>query len=332
MLNSLISTINLEDPDVLAGFEIDNRSWGYVAQRYNLLNEVKKSCFLAAISRVKYNDRTVRSDPWLSRVSSQFQVQGRISMNLWRIFRDEVSLKSYTLGELCKHYFQINVAEFSTQVLIEMMQFDFEIFLKNISSSIDHICNLTIRTPFLVKSIEFSRLFGIDLFSTLIRGSQYRVESIMITAAHSENYLLRTPTEADVRVMRAAQGIPLTMEPISNFYRDPMVVLDFQSLYPSMIIAYNFCYSTIIGKFDDKKVVSCGAVRDPTPLLHNWKDYTKLNDYNSYNSPGNIVFIRKNTKFGLLPRLLNEILTTRVAIKNAMKTCESVRISLFPKV
>ena len=54
----------------------------------------------------------------------------------------------------------------------------------------------------------------------------------------------------------------LTMEPASAFYSDPVVVLDFQvrktelfevkrlspkSLYPSMIIAYNFCYSTCLG-------------------------------------------------------------------------------------
>ena len=39
------------------------------------------------------------------------------------------------------------------------------------------------------------------------------------------------------------------MEPNpSGYYPDPVVVLDFQSLYPSMIIAYNLCYSTIIGK------------------------------------------------------------------------------------
>lgn len=32
------------------------------------------------------------------------------------------------------------------------------------------------------------------------------------------------------------------MEPITQFYSSPMVVLDFQSLYPSIMIAYNYWY------------------------------------------------------------------------------------------
>lgn len=37
----------------------------------------------------------------------------------------------------------------------------------------------------------------------------------------------------------AAECMPLIMEPESAFYTDPVLVLDFQSLYPSIMIANN---------------------------------------------------------------------------------------------
>lgn len=45
--------------------------------------------------------------------------------------------------------------------------------------------------------------------------------------------------------------MPLIMEPLSAFYSSPLLVLDFQSLYPSIMIAYNYCYSTCLGRVSE---------------------------------------------------------------------------------
>jgi hypothetical protein len=98
------------------------------------------------------------------------------------------------------------------------------------------------------RTSEFARVFGVDFFSVISRGSQYKVESLMVRLSKPENYIMISPSRAQVGAQRAAEVIPMVMEPESGFYEDPVVVLDFQSLYPSVMIAYNYCYSTCLGK------------------------------------------------------------------------------------
>ena len=45
---------------------------------------------------------------------------------------------------------------------------------------------------------ELARAFGIDFFSVLTRGSQYRVEAMMVRLAHTQNYLLPAPSKLQV--------------------------------------------------------------------------------------------------------------------------------------
>jgi len=75
-------------------------------------------------------------------------------------------------------------------------------------------------------------------------------------------------TPMQVASQPAMECLPLVMEPESGFYADPVVVLDFQSLYPSMIIAYNLCYSTCLGSVVSSKANIFGVTSYmPDPLL-----------------------------------------------------------------
>ena len=55
-------------------------------------------------------------------------------------------------------------------------------------------------------------------------------------------------THSDVVLQAAPEYLALLLEPESQLYTDPVVVLDFQSLYPSVMIAHNYCYSTCLGR------------------------------------------------------------------------------------
>lgn len=96
-------------------------------------------------------------------------------------------------------------------------------------------------------SQKLNNFWGSVSFNLLF---QYRVESMMLRVAKPMNYIAVSPSVHQRARMKAPECIPLTLEPESRFYTDPVVVLDFQSLYPSIMIGYNYCFSTCMGRVD----------------------------------------------------------------------------------
>jgi len=173
------------------------------------------------------------------------------------------------------------------------------------------------------RAAELSHMYGFDLWSTFSRGSQFRVESMMIRITKAQNLLHYTPSKNEVAQQRAPECIALVMEPESLFYPDPVVVLDFQSLYPSIMIAYNLCYSTCLGILaegegrDNSKRFGCARLAIPRGLLGVVSGAEAVTV-----TPNNIMFLNSATQKGVLAQLLGEILETRIMVKQAMKSPE----------
>lgn len=89
----------------------------------------------------------------------------------------------------------------------------------------------------------------------------------------------------------AMECLPLVMEPESGFYADPVVVLDFQSLYPSMIIAYNLCFCTCLGNVAPSKANTLGVSSfstDPS-VLRDLKDKILLTPNGTMYVPSEVI-------------------------------------------
>lgn len=171
------------------------------------------------------------------------------------------------------------------------------------------------------RTCELAKLFGIQFFEVLSRGSQFRVESMMLRIAKRRNYVAVSPSNQQRTHMRAPEYIPLILEPESRFYTDPVIVLDFQSLYPSIIIAYNYCFSTCLGRVEHLLRASYqpfefGAYQlrvSPSRL-----QFLLENDLITV-SPCGVAFVKSSIREGVLPRMLKEILDTRLMVKQSMK-------------
>ena len=100
----------------------------------------------------------------------------------------------------------------------------------------------------LPRSAELARLFGMDVLSGFTRGTQLKVESVLMRVARAAGFLLLSASHAQVRAQPALECLPLVMEPESGFSWDPVLVLDFKGMYPSLIFAHNISFDTCLGR------------------------------------------------------------------------------------
>ncbi|MBZ3873081.1 DNA polymerase zeta catalytic subunit [Sciurus carolinensis] len=327
LFQEITNIIKRYDPDILLGYEIQMHSWGYLLQRAAALS-VDLCQMISRVPDDKIENRfATERDDYGSDTMSEINIVGRITLNLWRIMRNEVALTNYTFENVSFHVLHQRFPLFTFRVLSDWFDNKTDLYrwkmVDHYVSRVRGNLQMLEQLDLIGKTSEMARLFGIQFLHVLTRGSQYRVESMMLRIAKPMNYIPVTPSVQQRSQMRAPQCVPLIMEPESRFYSNSVLVLDFQSLYPSIVIAYNYCFSTCLGhvenlgKYDEFKF-GCTSLKVPPDLLYQIRHDITV-------SPNGIAFVKPSVRKGVLPRMLEEILKTRFMVKQSMKTYKQDR-------
>lgn len=321
MVEQFSSLVDYYDPDILSGFEVNSSSWGFLCERFKSAYNIN---MMARLSRVQFKGNGKFGDRWGYTHTSVIKINGRHMLNIWRLLRLELALTSYSLENVCLHILHHTLPKITNLLLSQWFQSShFGLLLlvcKYYQQKIDVIMRIVEVKELILKNVELSRLIGIDFYSNFYRGSQFKVESILIRIAKPENLLLNSPSKAQVHNMRPLEVIPLIMEPDSAFYKSPLVVLDFQSLYPSIMIAYNYCYSTFLGKMEGFK-----QNRNPIGYMKHHQLQEGILEILLRNdgvniSPNGLLFASAKFRKSILSRMLQEILNMRINVKTVAST------------
>ncbi|ETL80985.1 hypothetical protein L917_18572 [Phytophthora nicotianae] len=348
LLHSLEDLVRRWDPDFLTGFEVQKASIGYLVDRASQLDiNLIQSLSRLPSSPIDPRNTTTAPDQegdsqkeasigttWGVNKAAGLWLHGRYILNLWRMTRSELKLSRYALEDVVWAVLKRTYPVYSAEKLTTWFQEGGQMRWKVIRYYLERATlNLQIlsKMQLITRTSEMARLFGIDFYSVLSRGSQYRVEAVMLRVTKRKNFLLVSPSRNQVAGQAPMECIPLVMEPYSSFYPDPVVVLDFQSLYPSLVIGYNLCYSSILGRLKDglnpELETSLGVV-DYTPSaagLLRCRDDIII-------APNGTLFCPKSYRHGVLPLILDEILSTRVMVKKVMKSAKESSQERLEKV
>ncbi|KAF5000888.1 hypothetical protein FGRMN_1497 [Fusarium graminum] len=315
----MVEIVRNHDPDILTGYEVHGSSWGYLIERarlkydYNLCDE---------FSRVKTESHGrfgKENDRWGFNTTSTIRVTGRHMINIWRAMRGELNLLQYTMENVVWHLLHKRIPHYSWNYLTSWYKSGKHRELNRMLRYYQNRTKLDIEildaNELIARTSEQARLLGVDFFSVFSRGSQFKVESIMFRIAKPENFLLVSPSRKQVGGQNALECLPLVMEPQSAFYNSPVLVLDFQSLYPSVMIAYNYCYSTFLGRvtnWRNKNKMGFTEYKRQQGLLALLEDYINI-------APNGMMYAKTEIRKSLLAKMLTEILETRVMVKSGMK-------------
>lgn len=91
-----------------------------------------------------------------------------------------------------------------------------------------------------------------------------------------------------------------------------------QSLYPSLVIGYNLCYSTMLGRLKDGLHSELELSLGVTNFSPSAEGFVCSRD-GIIIAPNGTLFTPKSYRTGVLPIILDEILSTRIMVKQAMK-------------
>lgn len=315
----MVEIVRTHDPDVLTGYEVHSSSWGYLIERarfkydYNLCDEFSR---MKTESHGRFGKE---NDKWGFNTTSTIRVTGRHMINIWRAMRGELNLLQYTMENVAWHLLHRRIPHYPWKTLTNWYQNgkhrDLDKLLRYYQSRTRLDIEILDANELIARTSEQARLLGVDFFSVFSRGSQFKVESIMFRIAKPENFLLVSPSRKQVGGQNALECLPLVMEPQSAFYNSPVLVLDFQSLYPSVMIAYNYCYSTFLGRIVNWRGMNKMGFTEykrQRGLLALLEDYINI-------APNGIMYAKTEVRKSLLAKMLTEILETRVMVKSGMK-------------
>lgn len=315
----MVEIVRTHDPDILTGYEVHGGSWGYLIERarcmydYNLCDEFSR---MKSQSHGRYGKD---ADRWGFNTTSTIRVTGRHMINIWRAMRGELNLLQYTMENVVWHLLHRRIPHYSWQTLTTWYgsgrHGDLDKLLRYYQTRTRLDIEILEENGLISRTSEQARLLGVDFFSVFSRGSQFKVESIMFRIAKPENFMLVSPSRKQVGGQNALECLPLVMEPQSAFYNSPVLVLDFQSLYPSVMIAYNYCYSTFLGRIVDWRgtnKMGFAEYRRRKRLLELLQEHINI-------APNGVMYTKPEIRKSLLAKMLTEILETRVMVKSGMK-------------
>uniref|UniRef100_A0AC11E533 DNA polymerase delta 1, catalytic subunit n=1 Tax=Ovis aries TaxID=9940 RepID=A0AC11E533_SHEEP len=295
LLQAWSTFIRIMDPDVITGYNIQNFDLPYLISRAQTL-KVPSFPLLGRVIGLRSNirDSSFQSRQTGRRDSKVVSMVGRVQMDMLQVLLREYKLRSYTLNAVSFHFLGEQKEDVQHSIITDLQNGNDQTRRRLAVYCLKDAflpLRLLERLMVLVNAMEMARVTGVPLGYLLSRGQQVKVVSQLLRQAMRQGLLMP--------VVKTEGGEDYTgatvIEPLKGYYDVPIATLDFSSLYPSIMMAHNLCYTTLLRPGAAQKL---GLTED---------QFIK--------TPTGDEFVKTSVRKGLLPQILENLLSARKRAK-----------------
>ena len=304
LLRSWGKFLRSTDPDLLIGYNIINFDFPYLINRAATLGVEDFPYWGRMVgSKLRMKDTTFSSKAYGTRDSKEITIEGRVQFDLLQALQRDHKLSSYSLNAVSAHFLGEQKEDVHHSAISELQAGTAETRRRLAVYCLKDAYlpqRLLDKLMYMYNYIEMARVTGVPLSFLLARGQSIKVFSQILRKARQRGLLV--PHMAKKGGGEQAEGGvayegATVLDAKAGYYELPIATLDFASLYPSIMMAHNLCYCTLVPKHQ----------------------VSKMNPEDIKKSPTGDVFVKSSKTKGILPEILEELLGARKRAKADLK-------------
>ncbi len=259
MLEAFSVYMKKMDIDIITGWNIFGFDLDYIITRAKKLR-----CSSNFFNMSKFREYTCNIKP--KKLSSSalgdnelklLPLPGRFVFDLFHEVKKGYKLDSYKLDNVSKLYLGDNKIDMPAKEMFARFIEEDPVKLREVAeyyikdTLLPH--RLLSKLCILINLLEMAKATWVPLSYLVERGQQIKVFSQLTKKAREMGYLV--PTIAWGEGMVEGYEGATVLEAQKGAYYTPITALDFEALYPSIMMAHNLCYSTLImdPKYENKE-------------------------------------------------------------------------------
>ncbi|WP_292463784.1 DNA-directed DNA polymerase [Methanolobus sp.] len=248
MLNRFFEVFQQYDPDIVGGYNILDFDIPYIVDRVSILNDP-----VSTVKPVTGRDGRLLSYRKIG-TRTMVSMPGRVVVDALPLVRSQYSLKRYTLRNVAKELLEREKLDIAPSEMEDHWNDSGEKILRFIDYAqrdSDLALELLLKLRLLDKYIAVAQVSG-SLLQEVVDGGQTSMVDNLLLREYGKRDRVIPPKPSDDEVgfrNLSSEGLKggEVLEPKKGLLEN-IVIMDYKSLYPTIMMAHNLCYTTVVEK------------------------------------------------------------------------------------